>query len=246
MPPKPIGERLLLVYDCKISESQEPSELDVVLFHGYEFGNRDWYHAALSSWITNSSEPVCWPVEWLARELGIPIRVFCINYPTRAPMEKLATSYEDRKLDNLAKQIIEDLFKDQLATIPLLFIGHGLGGLLIKSVLNNNNQEVMQHLKDRLRGIVFYGVPYVPREPNSYGKEEFSLEGLIHALEMEEGRLTVIQEEELKTILGGKSPSINQEHNKFCKSFKEEILSFEEGRETHGYVSDCSLLPLSP
>lgn len=242
MPPKPMGERLLLVYDCKISESQESSELDVVLFHGYEFGNRGWHHAALSSWFTNSSEPVCWPVEWLARALGIPIRVFCVNYSAGKPM----ASCNDQKFDNLAKQIREDLFRDQVATIPLLFIGHGLGGLLIKSVLNNNKQEVMQHLKDRLRGIVFYGVPYVPREPNSHGKEDFSLEGLEHALQVEEGRISVIQKSELKIILGGKSPSINQEHKKFCKNFKEEILSFEEGRETHGYVSGCFLLPFSP
>lgn len=234
MTPEPIGKRLVLMYDsnCK-SNPRQPSELDVVLFHGYEFGDRDMkYPSALSSWYTNPNfKSICWPVEWLPGEIGFPIRVFCIKYSES--LYKPTSCPKNQKFNDLAEQIRVDLI-EKLPTKPLLFIGHGLGGLLIKSVLNNE-QGGMHNLKDRLKGIVFYGVPYLPMDPGSKRKDDFSLSELEQALNQENGHLSVVEKSEMEFMLA--RDLMKELHKSFCKTFKSKILSFKEGTKTHGFVS---------
>lgn len=140
---------MMLVYKTP----KETPELDIVLFHGYEFGDRGRHPAALSSWLTKSAIPVCWPVEWLPSELGgIPMRVFFVKYSHSIDNPEPCSS--NRKLNELAEQVRKDL--EVLATRPLIFIAHGLGGLLIQEILNSKGESV-QRLRKWLRGIVFYG-----------------------------------------------------------------------------------------
>lgn len=237
-PAEPVSEHLLLVYDSNRNrDAPEYPELDVVFFHGYEFGGREWYHAALSSWFTQSSEPVFWPGKWLPKAdgIGIPIRVFCVKY---SPVEVPRTCSKDQKLSSLAERLREELKMQELGkTRSLLFVGHGLGGLLIKAILNSEDTH-MQCLKDWLIGIVFYGVPYVPQDTGSCAEEVyFSLPALQDALKKEpEGHLSVVDVSELEAILRGDSQTMKDAHENF-KSFKKKVLSFEEGGRTNGFVS---------
>jgi hypothetical protein len=237
VPPGPVGKRLLEVYKTP----SQSSELDIVLFHGYEFGGKGWYPAALSSWFSNSPKPVCWPVEWLPGELGLPIRVFCVKYSETVDNPEPCSS--KRKLKELAEQVGKDLRelleKDlgELATKPLIFIAHGLGGLLIQEILNSKEGYV-QRLNDRLRGIVFYGVPHDFR---SGPKENFSLPALENALKQENGYLSVMEKSEIVEAMepvGATSTAVEKARKNF-KKYKEITLSFEEGKETRGSVSSA-------
>ncbi|KAG0575505.1 hypothetical protein KC19_5G008700 [Ceratodon purpureus] len=232
VPPDPVGKRLLQVYK---TPDQSP-ELDVVLFHGYEFGGKGWYPAALSSWFTTSSKPVCWPVEWLPGELGLPMRVFCVKYSESVYNPEPCSS--KRSLKELAEQVRKDLGQllgrdpEGLSRKPLIFIAHGLGGLLIQEILNSKEGYV-QRLNDRLRGIVFYGVPYDFR---SGPKENFSLPALENALKQEYGYLSVMKKSEIEEAMDpneAESAAIKNARRNF-KKYKEITLSFEEGKETHG------------
>ena len=243
MPPDPVGKRLLHVYR---TPDQSP-ELDIVLFHGYEFGGKGWYPAALSSWFTESPKPVCWPVEWLPGELGLPMRVFCVKYSDS--IENPEPCSDKRKLKELAEQVRKDLgeflgkdMNGELATKPLIFIAHGLGGLLIQEILNSKEGYV-QRLDDRLRGIVFYGVPHDFR---SGPKENFSLSALEHALKQENGYLSVMDKSEIEEAMdpvGADSVAIRTARENF-KRYIKITLSFEEGKETHGSVSSARTLRL--
>jgi hypothetical protein len=228
VPPSPVGKRLLQVYE---TPNQSP-EVDIVLFHGYEFYGKGWYPAALSSWFTKSPKPVCWPVEWLPGELGIPMRVFCVRYSESIDNPEPCSS--KRNLNELAVQVRKDL--GELATKPLIFIAHGLGGLLIQEILNKEGH--IHRLKEWLRGIVFYGVPYDFR---SGPKENFSLPALENALQQENGYLSVMAKPEIQEALepvGADSTEIIKARKNF-KKYKEITLSFEEGKETHGSVSSA-------
>lgn len=232
MPPDSVGKRMLLVYQ---TPDQDP-ELDVVLFHGYEFGDRCWYPTALSSWFTESAKPVCWPVEWLPSELGgIPMRVFCMKYSDS--IDKPTPCSSKRTLTELAEQVRKDLSTKRMpATKPLIFIAHGLGGLLIQEVLNST-QESVQRIKKWLRGIVFYGVPY----DLDAGAKKFSLPALEHALKQENGYLSVVRKSEIEEAMNS-AGAMQAARENFRKKYKEITLSFEEGKETYGSVS--SLLSL--
>lgn len=230
MPPDPVGKRILLVYETP----DQAAELDIVLFHGYEFGGRGWYPAALSSWFTKSPKPVCWPVEWLPSELGgLPMRVFCVKYSESIGNPEPCSS--ERKLSELAEQVRKDL--GVLATKPLIFISHGLGGLLIQEILNSEEGSV-QRLKEWLRGIVFYGVPY---DFGSDVKKSFSLPALLNALKQENGCVAVMRTSDIEEA---RSPAgaIQAARKNFCKKYKGITLSFEEGKETHGSVSSALYL----
>lgn len=243
MPPDPVGKRLLQVFQ---TPHQSP-ELDIVLFHSYEFGGKGWYPAALSSWFTKSAESVCWPVEWLPHGLGLPMRVFCVKYSESSDIFEPRSS--ERRLKELAEQVGKDLgelirkdLSGEQETKPLIFIAHGLGGLLIQEILNSQEGYV-QRLNDRLRGIVFYAVPY---DFCSGTKENFSLPALENALKQENGYLSVMEKSEIDDAMehmGGKPSLAIQKARKNFKIYKEITLSFEEGKETHGSVSSAPHKP---
>lgn len=220
LPPDQDGERMLLVYKTP----DEAPELDVVLFHGYEFGGRGQHPVALSSWFSRPAKPVCWPVEWLPSALdGIPMRVFCMKYSDS--IEKPEPCSSKRTLKELAEQVRKDL--GRLASRPLIFIAHGLGGLLLQELLNSEDESV-QRVKKWLKGNVFYGVPY----DLSTGAKKFSLPALENALKQEDGYLSVVRNSDVE-----EDSNFKEARKNFCREYKEITLSFEEGNETYGSVS---------
>ncbi len=56
------------------------TELDVVLFHGFQLTANDSSDAWSSTWTQRGHDNVCWPQEWLPFDLGEAVRIFSVSY----------------------------------------------------------------------------------------------------------------------------------------------------------------------
>jgi len=61
-------------------ESNQRTELDVVLFHGLQLTANGAVDAWSSTWTQRGHGDVCWPREWLPFDLGESVRIFSVSY----------------------------------------------------------------------------------------------------------------------------------------------------------------------
>jgi tetratricopeptide (TPR) repeat protein/pimeloyl-ACP methyl ester carboxylesterase len=140
----------------------------VVLVHGLGGHHYDtWRRGAESeAW---STDPTFWPL-WLRRDLK-DVALYSIGYD--APVSRLrgtAMHFTDQARNILAIVVAEPI----LAKGPLIFIGHSLGGLLIKQMLRTaesmaSYQADAANLLQRVEKIAFLGTPHSGSELASLG-----------------------------------------------------------------------------
>lgn len=94
-----------------------------------------------------------WPQE-LANELNT-VEVWTLNY-NASPIKKTLS------LPDLATNIIAHLESVEVGSIPIVFICHSLGGLLVKQILRNcsDRQDESHKIYDNTKGIVFLATPH--------------------------------------------------------------------------------------
>ncbi|CAM6120316.1 unnamed protein product [Calypogeia fissa] len=157
--------------------SDRPHEAEVFFFHDIQQSENDELHT--QTWMSSSQPSVCWPTEWLSEEIPWA-QISSARY--HGAIWKTDTS------GNMPfRLIVEDLRQDivQLYTkaCPIFFVGHGLGGLIIKGMVkemeetrntwhqrvsygNANTGLQLQEKLDRLtsfleniKGVFFYNIP---------------------------------------------------------------------------------------
>ncbi len=84
-------------------EGEQRTELDVLLFHGLQFGADCTDDAWSSTWTQRGNNDVCWPEEWLPFDLGEAVRVFSISYNAH-----VETSPHDH-VSEIAHNLLENL-----------------------------------------------------------------------------------------------------------------------------------------
>ncbi|OAE31102.1 hypothetical protein AXG93_1920s1010 [Marchantia polymorpha subsp. ruderalis] len=142
------------------------SLLDVVLFHGLQSSHTSVAH--LSTWRSRGWQKEVWPMTWLPEEFpGARIRSVTYDACT-------TTSAERGRLDLYctAESLIQDLIFAKLGQDPwrpVILVGHGYGGLVIKQMclrarfresLHLSNEEQMAGFLNCVKGIFFYGTPH--------------------------------------------------------------------------------------
>ena len=141
---------------------KESHTLDVVFVHGLGGSWND-------TWITSTG--VLWPKEWLA--FDVPnARILSYGYPNdKAFWDEHAgrMSLADRA-DNFFLQL---KWRDVGQTRPAIFLGHSMGGLVIKQLITRlHRSDVDDHLRKRMlanvRGVVFYGTPHLGGNPTAW------------------------------------------------------------------------------
>lgn len=127
--------------------------IDIVFVHGLQGDPK-------RTWTAEDAAGAArfWP-EWVARDLP-GAAVWCLGYPTTVnrwvgrsmPLHDLAVSVLDRLLT-------KDIGVDR----PLVFVGHSMGGLVIKEMLlesEASSQPRWQTLSARTEAVMFLGTPH--------------------------------------------------------------------------------------
>ncbi|KND92361.1 Vegetative incompatibility protein HET-E-1 [Tolypocladium ophioglossoides CBS 100239] len=145
-------------YTCKfrgitpLYDAKSNAHVDVIAVPG--LGSH-----ALGSWKSPNGDDV-WIRDFLPKDLP-NIRVLLYGYDTTLPGSLSKQSIEDLG-DALLEQIIAFRQNDDTSLRPVIFIGHSLGGLLIKEALVRAHQKANSansNLSKAVFGLLFFGVP---------------------------------------------------------------------------------------
>ncbi|KAH0613051.1 uncharacterized protein H6S33_009431 [Morchella sextelata] len=134
----------------------EPT-VDIVFVHGLnplntqDFAEKTWTHANGALWprdILPSNVPEC--------------RILLFGYNSNVAFDVSNQGIKDHAntlLDRLGRN---RKVTENSKTRPIIFVGHSLGGLVIKQALINatNNYEEYGVIKEATRGLVFFGTPH--------------------------------------------------------------------------------------
>ncbi|KAH8665485.1 hypothetical protein BGZ61DRAFT_366836 [Ilyonectria robusta] len=145
-------------YTCRFEgitplyEDKNGADVDIIAVPG--FGGH-----ALGSWKSPNSDDV-WLRDFLPKDVP-NIRVLLYGYDTTLPGSLSKQSIEDLG-GALLEQIIAYRASDGTSHRPIIFIGHSLGGLLIKEVLvraRRRDSNANSNLSKASYGFLFFGVP---------------------------------------------------------------------------------------
>ncbi|KAL8318557.1 hypothetical protein RB597_005710 [Gaeumannomyces tritici] len=145
-------------YTCKFDgitplyEGESGADVDVIAVPG--LGSH-----ALGSWKSPNSDDV-WLRDFLPKDVP-NIRVLLYGYDTTLADNRLKQSIEDLGATFL-EQVIAFRARDGTSRRPIIFIGHSLGGLLIKEALvrtRNLSNDAYSNLSKACFGMLLFGVP---------------------------------------------------------------------------------------
>lgn len=140
----------------KLTDWQPGPLVNVVFVHGLGGHPFDTWRLGRSD---AASDPTFWPL-WLGRDV-VGAVVYTLGYEAAASgWLGQAMPFEDRTR-NLAELLVMENFAPD---VPVILIGHSLGGLFIKSILllmeeEDSRPEFAQMLQ-RVSGVIFLGTPH--------------------------------------------------------------------------------------
>nr|CAD7443967.1 unnamed protein product [Timema bartmani] len=107
---------------------------------------------------------VCWPRDWLPKDCP-NLRIIGVNYDTAisswaslCPQEQ-----ECHTLDQRSEELLKRLCRAGLGQRPLMWVGHSMGGLLVKSILVKawqSSDPELEGIWRNTRAVAFYSVPH--------------------------------------------------------------------------------------
>uniref|UniRef100_A0A336M9E7 Protein SERAC1 n=1 Tax=Culicoides sonorensis TaxID=179676 RepID=A0A336M9E7_CULSO len=189
----------------------------------------DSYAVSGDEWLNEENRDeytYCWPMEWLPADFPNS-RVIGLNYEssltqwygTNCPCLK-----DSSKLIPRATEFLNKIVKAGVGQRPIVWIGHSMGGLIIKSIIVQASQhpdENVQNICKNSKGIIFLGTPH-KGSPVAKLKQSFSTILWVSAevQDMKEGNSTLLKlNEEFSKLVKNNIPDI-------------EIASLCEGRPT--------------
>ncbi|KAG6546791.1 hypothetical protein Mapa_011737 [Marchantia paleacea] len=142
--------------------SRAKSWMDILFFHDLYL--RKCPHAHLSTWTSKCDDSLLWPKKWLADDYP-DTRILCISFD--------ASIQKDDKNGRMDMYLVVENLLQKLIIAgvgqynPMLLIGHGLGGLVIKklcldsfSCANRDGDQQAKAFFKSIEGIFYYGTPH--------------------------------------------------------------------------------------
>ncbi|KAK5097145.1 hypothetical protein LTS08_007166 [Lithohypha guttulata] len=145
-----------------LHEPEHEPLADIVFVHGVGGGSQ-------STWTTDDDTETLWPQEWLpADQVLSSARISTFGYSVQ-----LSALNEPETLDfsGWAKELLLNLhFKTgreakplKIGAVPLLFVGHGLGGLVVKKAYllgRNNTNADFSFIAHSVAAFIFFATPH--------------------------------------------------------------------------------------
>merc|ERR1712131_7405 len=137
-------------------------DFNLVFIHGLlGKSHRTW--RSHDDMIGSDGHSYCWPIEWLPRTLefrSLKPRVILMAYPTALSQYGQECVDEELTIEKRASKLMKDLNQLDLSK-PTIFVGHSMGGLLIKSIITQaSTVPDYASIIESIRGFVFYSTPH--------------------------------------------------------------------------------------
>ncbi|XP_072746379.1 protein SERAC1 [Anoplolepis gracilipes] len=169
----------------------------------------------------STSRSLCWPKDWLP--IDIPsLRLIGINYGTSLSMWTPFCPIESEKntIKERSEEFVSKLTMANVGQRPLIWVGHSMGGLLVKKMLVEEWKTGDKHgICKNTKAILFYGTPH-------RGSHVAALKQMTQMLVWPTIEVQELREE---------SPQLLRLHEEFLEMLKEyhiEIVSFAETKPT--------------
>ncbi|KRY78122.1 Protein SERAC1 [Trichinella pseudospiralis] len=148
-------------------------DADIIFVHGLRGGMfRTWRQKdytkekdlILNEIKMNAPQVYCWPRDWLAEDIGKPVRILGIDYASYvSDWSSRCPEFYD-KSENFAVK----LRKAGVGDRPIIWITHSMGGLLVKELLRSIDKEQCSEMQSATKsilsntvGCVFYATPHL-------------------------------------------------------------------------------------
>ena len=139
----------------------------------------------------------------------------------------------NRNLDERSEDMLAGLVKAGVGSRPVIFVGHSMGGLIIKKMLllaQSSSQPSFNSLAENTKGIVFYSTPHE-------GSEIAKLNSVIKYIVFPS---VEVQELEMNHPA---LASLNELFKQFVDKFKTRVISFGETIPTRHLGVDIQFVP---
>ncbi|GFO05262.1 serine active site containing 1 [Plakobranchus ocellatus] len=153
-----IYQDILLLHPTQ--RNSQPVHVDVVFVHGLRGGAvKTWRQRDVQDRPNSST---CWPRDWLAKDCP-NTRILSIGYHSALFRwgEQCPYEQEKRTLESRGRDLLDKLLKAGVGSRPVIWIGHSMGGLLIKQILDLGEKESKySSLTSQTKGVMFFSVPH--------------------------------------------------------------------------------------
>lgn len=140
----------------KIAGCDDPHrKMDVVFVHG--LGGDSW-----TTWMAKQDDTSSFWPGWLADDVP-GLGVWTLGYAARGSK----WNEESMPLADRGNQVLDLLVSSGLGNLPLAFITHSMGGIVVKQILRHADSlgvKRYESIRDQTRGIVFIATPHAGAE----------------------------------------------------------------------------------
>ncbi|KAL2631080.1 hypothetical protein R1flu_015766 [Riccia fluitans] len=165
--------------DPNLKEAAPSADVEIVLFHGLHMPDSDPEQLFWKTWTMRKDSDKVWPEVLLPNALQkdgkqISPRVLSVKYESRADLGDVGTDAGEKKL--IVESLVTDLIHldgpiGQKEGVPVILIGHDLGGLLIKSFVmevevteatekDDEKRKRLGNFLRNLKAVFFYATPH--------------------------------------------------------------------------------------
>ncbi|KRY78123.1 Protein SERAC1 [Trichinella pseudospiralis] len=118
----------------------------------------------------NAPQVYCWPRDWLAEDIGKPVRILGIDYASYVSdwSSRCPEFYDKNLLLSRSENFAVKLRKAGVGDRPIIWITHSMGGLLVKELLRSIDKEQCSEMQSATKsilsntvGCVFYATPHL-------------------------------------------------------------------------------------
>ncbi|OTA99122.1 hypothetical protein M426DRAFT_16743 [Hypoxylon sp. CI-4A] len=157
------------LYPDPTSEASNVTQVDIIAVHGLATPDKNNAEHALNTW--RASDGHLWIHADLPKHFT-HARVFFYNYNAVATYYRGRDAFVHRANDLLEAIRLE---REDTDSRPILFLGHSLGGLLIKQALvNAYKYPKYTSIKDDVSGLALFATPQHDKDCNSKTLEELA------------------------------------------------------------------------
>jgi len=216
--------------------------VDVVFIHGLLGGvfytwrqqDKDNVRDFSTEQISGDDYSFCWPRDWMqedsnnVRVIGVDFDSYLSQWGGSCPTQSFKSSLEERSEDMLWR-----LREAGIGRRPVIFVGHSMGGLLIKKMLVHAEQSDSPDLKqlaDNTKGVMFYSTPHL-------GSQIANLNSLVKYF-----FFPTVEVQELE--FGNPALSdLNTNFKQFSEKHRTKVISFGETVPTRHLGLDLNFVP---